>query len=126
MDFRLVPLLKGLRIGAISSQFIEAHDFSLGPADLAQNSSKSTRVVIFDTFQLNEDEDLQILDGSAEGYQFSRTLDLPKTLRRCVQDTTAKGIKIRHKLKFRVQLFNPDGHTSEVFLPNLAHSPIIY
>jgi hypothetical protein len=41
---------------------------------------------------------------------------MPQTLTRCLQDTDTKGIKIRHKMKFRIQLHNPDGHISEVGL----------
>ncbi|KAL1969992.1 hypothetical protein VTN77DRAFT_6397 [Rasamsonia byssochlamydoides] len=131
VDFRLIPLLKGLRIGLITSQIIETHDLSLNPEepDNAFNTYKTTRVIMTDEYELDEERQLEIIDEYAEGYQFHRYLDLPKSLSRCLQDTDTKGIKIRHKLKFRVQLHNPDGHTSElratlpitVFIsPNLA------
>lgn len=125
VDFRLVPLLKNLRIGQITSQFIESYDFIPSPedAELRSVTQKSTKVVMTDIFDLDREHQLEVLNEEVEGYQFSRVLDLPKTLSKCVQDTDAKGIKIRHKLKFRVQLHNPDGHTSEVFihpfLPNI-------
>lgn len=57
---------------------------------------------------------MQILDEAAEGFQFSRYLELPKSLNQCLQDCNAKGIKVRHKVKFNVQLHNPDGHISEL------------
>lgn len=116
IDFRLIPLLKGLKIGTITSQLIETHELTMNPDDptTVQNTYKSTRTIKTDDYELNEDEQLEILDETAEGFQFHRTLDIPHSLSRCLQDTDVKGIKIRHKLKFRIQLHNPDGHTSEV------------
>ncbi|KAL1990050.1 hypothetical protein VTN49DRAFT_6631 [Thermomyces lanuginosus] len=116
VDFRLIPLLKGLKIGLISSQLIENHELTLNPdePESVSNTHKSTRVVLTDDYELDPDHQLEIIDEMAEGYQFSRYLNLPKTLTRCLQDTETRGIKIRHKLKFRVQLHNPDGHTSEL------------
>ncbi|KAL4892786.1 hypothetical protein BDV59DRAFT_208186 [Aspergillus ambiguus] len=131
VDFKLIPLLKGLRIGQIVSQLIESHDLTLNPEDpdSIRNTYKNTRTIINDEHEIDGDNSLEIIDEAVEGYQFSRLLDLPKTLTRCLQDTDTKGIKIRHKLKFRVQLLNPDGHISElratlpvsIFIsPNLA------
>ncbi|KAA8644362.1 hypothetical protein EYZ11_001385 [Aspergillus tanneri] len=131
VDFKLIPLLKGLRIGQIVSQLIESHDLTLNPEDpdSIRNTYKNTRTILTDEHELDAENGLEIIDEAAEGYQFSRHLDLPKTLTRCLQDTDTRGIKVRHKLKFRVQLLNPDGHISElratlpvsVFIsPNLA------
>ncbi|KAL4942994.1 HECT-type ubiquitin ligase-interacting protein cred [Aspergillus oleicola] len=131
VDFKLIPLLKGLGIGQIISQLVETHDLTLNPEDpdAIRNTYKTTRTIINDEHTLDQDNALEIIDETAEGYQFSRTLDLPKTLTRCLQDTDTRGIKVRHKLKFRVQLLNPDGHISElratlpvsIFIsPNLA------
>ncbi|RAL16327.1 arrestin family protein [Aspergillus homomorphus CBS 101889] len=131
VDFKLIPLLKGLRIGQIVSQLIESHDLTLNPEDpdSIRNTYKSTRTILNDEYEVDEETGLAVIDEMAEGYQFTRYLDLPKTLARCLQDTDTRGIKIRHKLKFRVQLLNPDGHVSElratlpvsIFIsPNLA------
>lgn len=115
IDFKLVPLLKGLGIGQIHSELVESHDLTLNPedTDAARNTYKITRPIVSDKFELTEN-DMEILDETAEGYQFTRYLDLPKTLTRCLQDTDTKGIKVRHKMKFRIQLHNPDSHISEV------------
>ncbi|KAJ6160940.1 HECT-type ubiquitin ligase-interacting protein creD [Penicillium chermesinum] len=96
VDFKLIPLLKGLRIGQITSQLIESHDLTLNPED--------------------PDSIPQHLQSHAHDYnrRLTRYLDMPATLTRCLQDTDTKGIKIRHKLKFRIQLHNPDGHISEL------------
>jgi arrestin-related trafficking adapter 4/5/7 len=116
VDFRLVPLLKGLRIGEIVSQLIESHELSLNPEDpdATRNTYKTTRTIVTDEYQLDEENQVQIIDEAAEGYTFSRHLDLPRKLSYCVQDTDVRGIRIKHRLKFRVQLHNPAGHVSEV------------
>lgn len=122
VDFLLIPLLKGLEIGQITSQLVESHDLTLNPEDpdSVQNSYKFTKVIVTDTHELEGANDLEIIDEAAEGYRFTRFLDLPKTLNKCLQDTDTSGIKVRHKLKFRIQLHNPDGHTSEVSHQNLC------
>lgn len=61
-----------------------------------------------------DEDSFEIIDEAAEGYHCERVLDMPQSLTRCLQDTDTKGIKVRHKLKFRIQLHNPDGHISEV------------
>lgn len=116
IDFRLIPLLKGLRIGEIVSQLVECHDLTLNPEDPGdvRNIYKTSRTIITDDYGLDEENQLEIIDEAAEGYQFSRDLKLPKTLTYCLQDVDTKGIKVKHKLRFRVQLHNPDGHVSEV------------
>ncbi|KAI5294029.1 hypothetical protein KEM52_004831 [Ascosphaera acerosa] len=161
VDFRLLPLLKGLKIGTITSQLVETHELTLNPEDseIYRSTHKFTRVIAEDTHSLgghhhhqthrnghhhhhlsritsgrsrrrssgeastqsspsSTDEEAdpmqQYLSEDTPGYCFSRTLQLPKTLSRCLQDCDTRGIKIKHKLKFRVQLHNPDGHTSEL------------
>lgn len=47
---------------------------------------------------------------------------LPKSLHACVQDCEVAGIKIKHKLKFTIQLHNPDGHMSEVCMAKARFS----
>ncbi|KAJ5773226.1 Immunoglobulin E-set [Penicillium paradoxum] len=115
VEFKLIPLLKGLRIGQITSQLLESHDLTLNPEDpdAIRNTYKVTRTILTDEHQLDEDN-IEIIDESAEGYQCTRILEMPQTLTRCLQDTDTKGIKVRHKLKFRIQLHNPDGHVSEL------------
>ncbi|KAJ5129605.1 Immunoglobulin E-set [Penicillium bovifimosum] len=115
VDFTLIPLLKGLRIGQITSQLIESHDLTMNPEDpdSLRNTYKHSRTILTDEHELDEDN-IQVIDETAEGYQCTRVLDMPQTLTRCLQDADTRGIKIRHKLKFRVQLHNPDGHISEL------------
>ena len=53
-------------------------------------------------------------DQGQEGWLIERTLTLPTSLARCLQDVDSLGIKIRHLLLVVIQLLNPDGHSSEV------------
>ena len=76
--------------------------------------TKSDRVIITDLYKVDDEQQEQVIDEVAEGYQFSRYLELPKSLNQCLQDCNVKGIKIRHKVKFNIQLHNPDGHISEL------------
>lgn len=111
-----MPLLKGLKVGPISTQLIETHDLTLNPEveNSQRATNKFTRLIMSDDHEVDTVAEPEILNEQAEGYQFSRVLDLPKTLNKCLQDVDTCGIKIKHKLKFRVQLHNPDGHISEV------------
>ncbi|TQB77531.1 hypothetical protein MPDQ_000072 [Monascus purpureus] len=116
VDFRLIPLLKGLRIGQIFSELIECDELTLNPEDHGslRNTYTTTRSIVSDVYELPEDAPVEILNDVAEGYQLSRYLSLPKSLTKCLQDTDTRGIRVRHKLKFRIQLHNPDGHVSEL------------
>ncbi|KAI5289172.1 hypothetical protein KEM54_004292 [Ascosphaera aggregata] len=145
IDFCLSPLLKGLKIGAITSQLIESHEFTLNPEDpnIFHSTHKYTRIIVGDTHFIgglhgrrscsrsrrrstggasrgsggnsdDEQDASQYLEDGLPGYSFTRVLELPRTLNKCMQDTDTRGIKIKHKLKFKVQLHNPDGHTSEL------------
>ncbi|ERF75512.1 hypothetical protein EPUS_08326 [Endocarpon pusillum Z07020] len=114
VEFRLVSLLKGLKIGNITTQVVETQEFNLNPEAVSTflNHHRTSRVVADDEYTVPEDP--EILDEEAEGYKFSRHLELPKSLTKCMQDAETRGIKIRHKLKFNVLLHNPDDHTSEL------------
>jgi arrestin-related trafficking adapter 4/5/7 len=115
VNFRLVSLLKGLRIGLCTTEVLETHEFTIEQdGSTPERKRKDTRSIAMDQYAVDAESDPDILDEQAEGYQFSRYLELPKTLKLCVQDAEIHGIKIRHKLKFNVALHNPDGHVSEL------------
>lgn len=117
VDFKLVPLLKGLEIGNVATQLKEEQEYVVDPewgvAAMHGGMTREDRIIAWDNYRVKR-EDEEILDEVAEGFQFSRYLELPKTLSKCVQDCNVKGIRIRHKIKFNVQLHNPDGHISEL------------
>ena len=93
---------------------VELQEFIRNPEASAtlMNTHKISRVVATDEYSVPEEPD--VLDEEAEGYVFTRHVELPKSLTECVQDTEARGIKVRHRLKFKILLQNPDGHMSEL------------
>lgn len=113
IEFRLVPLLKGLKIGKIESELSETRAVTTEPMGYLRRQGIMIRSVAKDEWVLPDDFVPEDIDGQ-EGYRFTRSVQIPKSLKRCLQSVEEKGFKVRHKLKFVVQLHNPDGHTSEV------------
>lgn len=117
VDFTLVPLLKGLKIGRISTELLEVQEITPnvngGPR---YGQYKSTRVVAQDEWQIPADAEAEDIDGQ-EGWMFQRAIAIPKSLGQCVQTVDAFGLRVRHRLRFNIQLHNPDEHTSEVRPP---------
>ena len=117
IEMRFTSLLKGLRIGSIKCQLVEAQEFSISSASThSERYWKTQRDVDTWTFELNDDEHYHdILNESGQdGYTLNEKMPLPKRLSKCLQDVDVHGIKIRHKVKFNIALHNPDGHVSEV------------
>ncbi|MCJ1478370.1 hypothetical protein MMC13_007050 [Lambiella insularis] len=113
IDFRLVPLLKGLKIGKIEVELLELHEFTV---DMVSNYKKQhayVQTAAKTEWEIPEDTEAEDIHGQ-EGFEFSRMLPIPKSLRSCRQSAEVVGVKIKHKLKFNVMLNNPDGHTSEL------------
>lgn len=105
-------------MGTVKTQVKEEHehsvDWDFGGLSAGNLVHKWDRIVAEDEYVVDPEADAQILNEEAEGYQFSRFLELPKSLKSCLQDCNIKGVKVRHKIKFNVQLHNPDGHVSEL------------
>lgn len=113
IDFRLIPLLKGLKIGNIAVELLEIQEMAIVGPKQAKRSSKKSRVVAKETWNLPDDVETEEVDGQ-EGYFLRRVIMLPKSLRQCVQTVETMGMKIKHSLNFNIQLLNPDSHVSEV------------
>ena len=113
VDFKLIPLLKGLRIGKITTELNEKQHIRIRGTRNPSRSRQITRLVVRDEHRLPSDVETEDIEGQ-EGYVFSRSLRLPQSLKHCVQTVEALGIKIRHYLSFNIQMHNPDGHVSEV------------
>lgn len=116
VEMKFTSLLKGLRIGQIKCQLIEAQEFTIpGATQHTERHYKSQRDIDTWTYELRDEnyQDLMNDDGQ-DGYTLTERMALPKTLKRCLQDVDVHGIKIRHKVKFNIALHNPDGHVSEV------------
>lgn len=116
IEMRFTSLLKGLKIGNIKCQLIEAQEFILpGATPHSERFWKNSRDVDTWSFELGDDTYQDIIsENGQDGYVLKEKMPLPKTLSRCLQDVDVHGIKIRHKVKFNIALHNPDGHISEV------------
>lgn len=112
-DFELSPLLKGLKIGTVQSEICMFEDVTVAVKGETIRTSHGEYIVSTDTFNFPEDAETEDIDGR-EGFRLSRTLNIPKKLRLCLQTCEERNIRIRHQLKFTVLLNNPDGHVSEV------------
>ncbi|KAI1504707.1 arrestin [Biscogniauxia marginata] len=116
LEMRFTPLLKGLEMGTISVKLIEIQEFTVSGYAIATRLHKHDREVTMWSFEVDREHHWQdnIEETGQEGWVINRELPLPKKLNKCIQDCTAHGIKIRHKLKLTVGLKNPDGHISEL------------
>ena len=118
VDFRLIPLLKGLRFGKIVTELNEKQEVSIKGPRAPIRSRAVTRSIAKDDFRLPDDVESEDVEGQ-DGYTFSRSIRIPQSLTKCLQTVDALGIKIRHNISFNVQMHNPDGHVSEVSEPRL-------
>ncbi|KAL2829453.1 hypothetical protein BDW59DRAFT_142113 [Aspergillus cavernicola] len=117
VNYDFVPLLQDLKIEYIESQLLEVREFAINEDEVVsgRNSSTTTTILSSDRYII-DDNTAECTMKSIGGYQFSRTLHLPKTLGQCVQDTDALGITVKHKLQVNARMQNPDGHVSELRL----------
>ena len=104
----MIPLVKGLKMDSVQITLNEGQDYTL-----SARSHKFGRQIYSTKFPI-EDEVQTLDDEGHEGWLVKKSIPLPSTLSKCVQDVEAMGIRIRHKLRFVIQLTNPDGHLSEV------------
>ena len=113
VNFKLIPLLKGLKIGPITTELVEKQDLNIRGPKVMTRSRQVVRKICKDEYNIPDETPVDDIEGQ-EGFQFSRSLPVPHSLKRCVQTADLTGIKVRHSLMFNVQLNNPDGHISEV------------
>ncbi|KAI5849716.1 hypothetical protein BZA05DRAFT_339212 [Tricharina praecox] len=109
VDIVLVPLLKGLTIGKVVCALKEIHTLTCAPKTSQKVDTRHIVTQTFDSGAMEEDSEEEL----GKWVMHDRIV-LPKSLNACVQDCEVPSIKIRHKLKFTIQLHNPDGHMSEL------------
>jgi arrestin-related trafficking adapter 4/5/7 len=112
VEMKLIPLLKGLKIGKITCRLAETQEYTIQLAAYPVTHTTRRDIVTDESFVPDTVE--QINEEGQEGFMIHRKIQLPKSLTQCVQDVNCKNIRVRHKLHFSVQLHNPDGHISEV------------
>ncbi|KAL9128525.1 MAG: hypothetical protein Q9217_002821 [Psora testacea] len=113
VEFKLIPLLKGLKIGKITTELFQRQILTIRVSRNNSRSNSKILAVHSDEYHMPEDAETENIEGR-EGYIFSRAIPVPQSLRKCVQSFDALDIKIRHHLAFNIQLHNPDGHVSEL------------
>ncbi|KAF2196182.1 hypothetical protein GQ43DRAFT_272365 [Delitschia confertaspora ATCC 74209] len=127
VNFTLIPLRKGIEIGKIVMELVETTFLQTDIRGPEMSKTYHTLVAHMegempsDSLHLVPDgvEDVdQLFD---EAHRFQLKLELPKSLTKCRQDVDAEFIKISHKLKIRVFLHNPEGHTSELTIKHNIH-----
>jgi len=113
VDFKLVPLLKGLRFGRVTTELNEKQELSVKVRNAPVKSRQNQRPIAKDEYRFPDDAESIDIEGQ-DGFTFSRAISIPQSLKCCLQTVDALGIKIRHSLCFNIQMHNPDGHISEV------------
>ncbi|ORY81456.1 or S-antigen, N-terminal domain-domain-containing protein [Protomyces lactucae-debilis] len=107
INFKLVPLLKGLQIAKIVCVLKEYQSLSIENGYHGAPAKKEVdRTIATCT--------IDNLDKNVPNWDIDESLTIPSSLNKCTQDCEVVHIKIRHKLKFTVGLQNPDGHISEL------------
>lgn len=112
VNFRFIPLLKGLKIADIVTELTETQEMTVEGPRTPRKHRKITRLIARDE-HLPGGDNIEDIEAQEE-YVVSRTLAMPQTLTKCLQSVDALGIRIGHYLNFKISMLNPDGHSSEV------------
>ncbi len=113
VDFKLVPLLKGLKFGKVVTELNERQEVSVKVRNASTKSRHNHRSIAKDEYCFPDNAESIDIEGQ-DGFIFSRAVSIPQSLKSCLQTVDVLGIKVRHSLSFNIQMHNPDGHISEV------------
>ncbi|KAL9639126.1 MAG: hypothetical protein Q9204_001233, partial [Flavoplaca sp. TL-2023a] len=112
-NFRIAPLLKGLKIGQVTISLVETQDLWMDPKYPERKKGTIKRQVAKDKFDFPQDQETELVDGF-DAWVFSRRIALPKSLRQCLQTVDTLGFRTKHNLNIAVHLLNPDEHVSKL------------
>jgi len=126
VQFTLIPLKKGVRIGKIKMEVIERVTLETDKhGENWQTTSLSDKIVAKVDQELPPDSSQRLVEESSgiadESYHFKVVLPLQRSLNACRQSVSTDSIKVFHNLKIYVNIYNPDGHISQLCLRNLIH-----
>lgn len=113
IDFKLIPLVKGLGIGQVMTELVETLEQRIPTPKKKSKRNKTSRTILSDKWRLPQNAVTEQIDGQ-DAYLVQRLIQLPKSLRHCTQSADSMGIRISHRLYFSIELINPDRHGSEV------------
>lgn len=124
VDFVLIPLRKGVEISNIKMELIESRQLFCEFAGRRVSHQTESQVCCIDS-KMPENSMQLVPDGVEDAdslfdecHRFSKTLDLPKSLKQCRQSIDTENIRVSHKLRIYVNLLNPEGHTSQLLVKN--------
>lgn len=108
ISMMLVPLLKGLQLGEIRMSLVELSSY----AGYIPPPVGLERIVCEKNIPPPREDDANF---QMDRWEVTSFLRIPANLAKCTQDCDIQThLKVRHKLKFVIELRNPDGHTSEL------------
>lgn len=116
IDFRYIPLRKGVRPASIKVQLVESHvviSRAGGPRPIRQTREKTIidDFLEFDCFLWNT---AATEDADGEGWDALSHIIVPsKSIEPCVPSCNTTIINISHTLKVCIKLLNPSGAFSE-------------
>lgn len=113
VDFKLIPLMKGLMIKPIKCELVEIRTLQL---ERCPRKNVIRRVIVRNDWVLPDDIETVDIDGEY-GYRFHRLIQTPRSLAGCVQSVDTRGIEVKHMVKCALRVQNPDEHISEVWMP---------
>jgi Arrestin (or S-antigen), C-terminal domain len=127
VEFTLLPLRKGVKIGKIKMEVLERVGLETSPQqnDETYSTTLPDKVVASVDQKRLPDNMTTLIEPSTgmqdDSYNFKVVLPLKKSLNSCRQSANSKHIKVHHNLKIYVNIHNPDGHVSQLCLRNLIH-----
>ena len=124
LEMRFIPLVKGLELGRIAATLTELRECHVESRHgIITRELHTQRTVSTWEFDVSKERDWRDEAGGTgqEGWVMTKTLDLPKRLRKCIQDIDIPGISVRHKIRVHIPIHNPDGHISEVSISDPEH-----
>ncbi|MBE7181816.1 MAG: hypothetical protein INR71_11530, partial [Terriglobus roseus] len=124
-DFVLTPIKKGLTIGPIKLELIETTHVGYQQGERTIKNKTEQTVCRLEANMPHDAEqtvtDIHPESLCDESYHFKMTLPLERSLRKCRQTVDSDQIKIEHRLKIYVSLYNPEGHTSQLLVKNMVN-----
>lgn len=113
VDFKFIPLVKGLKIETVASELIEIRHLEHARS---YKHHRIERVIVRKDWKIPNDFETVDIDGQ-DGYRFDGFIQTPKSLTSCVQSVETRGIEVKHMVKSTVHVRSSDGLISQVRMP---------
>jgi hypothetical protein len=115
VDFRYVPLLKGVHPTSIQLQLVESHVLNSMAGGLrtprqTRDKTIADKIAIYEAFS---GDDI-VTEGIKQWHVLSHILSPSNWTESCLPSCQTSIIDVSHSLRISIKLRNPDGHISEV------------